>query len=826
MVLDLAQLKSVQSGSAGAQVLEPRKIFSTLKKDSRFRRPTDDQGEILDKWFTRRASKDNTIKMNTGSGKTLAGLLILQSCLNEGVFPAVYTAADKYLVDQVLDEARDLGISVTSDENDPLFISGKAILVTNIYKIFNGKSVFGTGSTGRKISIGSIIIDDAHACLDVVANQFKIQITSTHPLHAKLLKVFEDDLKSQSIKNFLSIQDGDPEAYLEIPFWAWQKKHSSVVRQIHQHKDDDELKFSYPLISDSLLLSRCVISGSVLEITPKCIPVDEIPSFISAKRRIYMSATLADDGILIRNFGCDTFSVTDPIKPKGAGEIGDRMILAPQEINPSITIDEIKASVAKFSKKINVVVIVPSKRASAYWSDVANQILLSDNIYQGIDKLKSGHVGLTVLVNKYDGIDLPDDACRLLVIHDTPKAHDLMSRREATLLDGTEQYLTRVLQKIEQGMGRGVRSADDFCGVLLIGSALTSYLHRPGAKNIFSAATKIQLDLSANVAKQIKGSDMAAVEQALSYCLNRNSDWWELGRQNLALADDINVARVEQSTPQIRRAFDLAHSTDYQGAVDQIQLAVRNEQEPFALGYLKQELAEYTNFIDEAKAQEILLAARLHNKRLIAPIRGINFSKRVDVKSTAPVEAARYLSKFASGNDLTIHLNGIIEDLKFDPDTTGEFENAVELLGMVLGFTSERPERDMKAGPDNFWASPSGAHFVIECKSGATSGLISKSDCNQLLGSISWHEQSYSKNTCMTPVMLHPRKVFSADASPKDSMRIIDFEKLDALKTTLLKFSAELAGGDYKDSNFVEKRLLHYRLNSEQFILAYTRKAA
>lgn len=86
------------------------------------------------------------------------------------------------------------------------------------------------------------------------------------------------------------------------------------------------------------------------------------------------------------------------------------------------------------------------------------------------------------------------------------------------------------------------------------------------------------------------------------------------------------------------------------------------------------------------------------------------------------------MSKFSNGNDLIIHLNGIIEDLKFDPDTTGEFENAVELLGMVLGFSSERPERDLKAGPDNFWVSPSGAHFVIECKSGATSGSISKTD--------------------------------------------------------------------------------------------------
>ncbi len=44
--------------------------------------------------------------MNTGSGKTTVGLLMLQSCLNEGVGPAVYVVPDNYLVNQVCDEAK------------------------------------------------------------------------------------------------------------------------------------------------------------------------------------------------------------------------------------------------------------------------------------------------------------------------------------------------------------------------------------------------------------------------------------------------------------------------------------------------------------------------------------------------------------------------------------------------------------------------------------------------------------------------------------------------------------------------------------------------
>ena len=36
--------------------------------------------------------------MNTGGGKTVVGLLMLKSCLNEGVGPAVYVTPDNYLV--------------------------------------------------------------------------------------------------------------------------------------------------------------------------------------------------------------------------------------------------------------------------------------------------------------------------------------------------------------------------------------------------------------------------------------------------------------------------------------------------------------------------------------------------------------------------------------------------------------------------------------------------------------------------------------------------------------------------------------------------------
>jgi len=47
-------------------------------------------------------------------------------------------------------------------------------------------------------------------------------------------------------------------------------------------------------------------------------------------------------------------------------------------------------------------------------------IATGETIATIVAALKKEHVGLVVLVNRYDGIDLPDDACRILVIDGLP----------------------------------------------------------------------------------------------------------------------------------------------------------------------------------------------------------------------------------------------------------------------------------------------------------------------------------------------------------------------------------------------------------------------
>ncbi|WP_210424708.1 DEAD/DEAH box helicase [Marichromatium bheemlicum] len=328
MVLDFGKLNA---GAVSKQT-DPRKIFTTLKRDVRFKRPLDEQADVLDAWHCRRAAKDLTIKMNTGGGKTVVGLLCLQSSLNENVKPAVYITPDSFLVDQVLAEAEALGIPATSDEKNPEFMAGRSILVANVFKLFNGRSVFGIGET--KIPIGSVVIDDAHACLGVVHDQFCIKSKAGSPVYDELLKIFERDLQDQSPSGLLDVKDNDPSIVMAVPYWAWQNRKDEIIALLHRNRNTEELQWNWPLLSDCIPFCSCVFGGGRLEIAPRFIPIDRVSAFHAAQRRIYMTATLADDTILVSHFKANAGDVAQPIRPRGGGDIGDRMILAPQEINP------------------------------------------------------------------------------------------------------------------------------------------------------------------------------------------------------------------------------------------------------------------------------------------------------------------------------------------------------------------------------------------------------------------------------------------------------------------------------------------------------------
>lgn len=807
--------------------VNPREIFSLLaEKDPKYKYPRDVQSQVWDRWMPRRSERDLVVKMNTGGGKTVVGLLMLKSCLNEGVGPAVYIAPDKYLVKQVLKEANDLGIAATTDHQGGDFLQGKAILITNIFHLVNGLSVFGTTDTGIKIPIGALLIDDAHACLSTTESQFTLKAHATHPLYAAMLKIFRDTLLEQNDTKLLEIEDGAAEQEMLVPFWAWQTKGTQVAKAMTEYRQDDEIKFNWPLIKNHLQQCRCVFSGTRLEISPKCLPIEAIPSFIEAKRRIFLTATLADDSILVSDFNAKPETVTNHITPNVANDIGDRMILVPQEIDPELSDVDIKAFLKEKSKSYNTVVIVPSDYRLGFWADALDLAVTAENLEQAVDRLKSEHVGLVVMVNKYDGIDLPGNACRILVLDGLPQARRLYERVETNFLAGSEHIISKQIQRIEQGMGRGIRANDDHCVVLLMGASLIKTMFLIGAKQRFSPATRAQLEKSLEVAGQL-GDGIKELEDAIDVCLKQNKEWRKVSREAVANITYPPTGSVRSIAIAQRSAFDSASIREYQDAqrvLQEVIVASAGKESDSTIGWLKWQLAEYTQFTDPVQAQQILKAALQLNRRLTRTIDGVGYQKLNGKDLHQAREISWKLKAYAGKhNTFLIQINGILDDLAFAPENANEFEGAMQQLGEFLGFRAQRPEVDFSNGPDNLWAVGNLKYFVIECKSGAIAQKITKTYANQLSGSMNWFAKRYDQTSTAVAILVHPSRVFEAAASPHPSARIITAKTLPMLKDSVKCFAMTLASSTGElDASQIQQQLEHYKLTPELLLATFT----
>jgi hypothetical protein len=102
---------------------------------------------------------------------------------------------------------------------------------------------------------------------------------------------------------------------------------------------------------------------------------------------------------------------------------------------------------------------------------------------------------------------------------------------------------------------------------------------------------------------------------------------------------------------------------------------------------MKQQLAEYRNFLDPAAAQEIQISAVALNKRLLKPLIGASYSKLKAPASGQAAAGAKFMKKrFLGGNDLVIFANGLLEDLRWGEENSARFEAAMRELGSFLGF--------------------------------------------------------------------------------------------------------------------------------------------
>jgi replicative superfamily II helicase len=834
----LVDFKKRLAGKKSPKPIDPVELYDTLDRahDKGPLRPA--QEAILEEWFgNHQSTRDVIVKLHTGQGKTLVGLLMLQSRLNDGKGPAVYLCADHFLIDQTCEQAKQFGIATCTADNElpDEFLDGSRILVASVQKLFNGLTKFGLH--GHSIDINTVLMDDAHICADRIREACRIRIPSEEPAYSALKTLFAADLEQQGTGTYADILNGKRDALLPVPYWAWIAREGEVARILASHASRKSIKFAWPLLKDMLGHCQSAISGAAIEIEPYIAPLSAFGSYSKAKHRVFMSATVTDDAFLVKGLQLKPETITGPLTYQKETWSGEKMVLLPSLINDELDRERIVRGFGKpnSKRKFGLVALVPSFARTKDWEAHGAIIADKDTVWEAVDNLKKGEFEkAVVLVNRYDGIDLPDETCRILVFDSKPYSESLIDLYQEHCRPNSKATLMRTIRTVEQGMGRSVRGEKDYSVIVVVGSDLVRLVREKGSRKYLSSQMATQIEIGLEITSMAKQeiedgkSPNDAFTSLLRQSLGRDPDWKAFYAEQMdqvaptgANADVLKVYAQELAAEQSYMAGDYSSASEtLQKLLDSGAIEAGDK------GWYLQERARYHYLSDRPESQKLQVSAHKMNRLLLRPPTGVTVAKLTIVSHGRVERIAKWVKDFSTYADLNVAVSDVLGRLVFGTKAEN-FEHALDELSRALGFAGERPDAEWKEGPDNLWALDDTQYLLFECKSevDVTRAEINKRETEQMNRSSAWFDKHYV-GMKVKRVIIHPAaKIESAAAFTHDveGMRESDLRKfVKACREFFKSFESQ----NFQDisTTHVQKMINAHQLGTDDLLARYTRK--
>jgi Rad3-related DNA helicase len=257
------------------------------------------------------------------------------------------------------------------------------------------------------------------------------------------------------------------------------------------------------LAKDILVHCNCIISGANIEIEPHLPPLEHFGSYTNAKHRVFMSATVTNDAFLVKGLGLSEDAICKPLVDKNERWSGEKMVLLPSLINTNLDRAAIIKKLAKPRKerRFGVVAITPSFKLAKDWEGEGAKCAKTETIDSIIEGLRQGQCDEAIVIaNRYDGIDLPDASCRVLILDSKPQGETLTDRWSEICRAESPITLLKMARTVEQGLGRSVRGEKDYSVIVIIGADLVKLLRSKKTRGYFSEQTLTQMKMGLDIA--------------------------------------------------------------------------------------------------------------------------------------------------------------------------------------------------------------------------------------------------------------------------------------------------------------------------------------
>jgi replicative superfamily II helicase len=817
--------------------VNPIELYETLDRASDKGPLRPSQNMILSEWFNnRKDDRDNIIKLHTGQGKTLIGLLILQSRINNGNGPSVYICPNIYLVQQTCNQAQQFGIPFCVIGNDKAlpqeFLNGEKILITHSQFVFNGKTKFGLKP--KSTPIDSIVLDDSHSCIETIEESFTVKISKKDNIETydEIFKSLDSLLEDQGYARLQEIREGETSQVISVPYWIWKSKYKDITDILTKYKDieDSNYKFAWDLIKDNVENCHCFISGDKIEIKPYRNPIEKYGSFYNAKCRIFMSATTNNDSFFIKGLGLKKETILNPIVFDDNLWSGEKMILFPYHIDDRLNREAIIQAFGKddTTRKLGIVGLTTGFARTKTWENAGATIINTTNIKEKVGELLDGKYTETlVFANRYDGIDLPDSSCRVLIFDSKPFSETLHEKYQEEVRLDSDVIDIKVAQKIEQGLGRGVRGEKDYCVVLLIGHDILNVVVNDRYKKFFSEQTQMQIKIGTQVTRfAVEDADssepLKVLVQTMNQCLKRDENWKDFYKQEMDAIIPIKKGSIVLEILELEKQAEEEYSNgEFIKAHELTQKLIDkyiDKENNTEIGWYFQQIARFLfhgNSIDSNKMQ---ILAHKKNRNLYKPSTGMEI-KQLIINEDRVEKIKKWINKFSSYLELKYNLDSLFGNLVFGANSD-KFEHALEEVGKCLGFESERPEKYWKEGPDNLWCVANGKYLLFECKNEVDENRaeIYKKETGQMANSCHWFDKSYSKAE-VKPIMIINTKKTAKDATLDSRVVIMKKNKLNLFQRNTKAFFGEFHSHEFENITSIQitKLLNKYKLNIDSF---------
>lgn len=768
------------------------------------------------------SQRDVVLKLSTGSGKTVVGLVYAEMMRRRyRGEPSVFLCPTTQLVEQVVHSGASIGVQVVPfGKNTPFeALSGEVVLACTYDRLFNARSVF----VSRNIRPSCFVLDDVHAGVDRVRGCYTTKVPAG--AFDELLSMLRPLCESTDPAAWHAIGASAADTTYEVPFWVWANTHKQVFALLEKFKDDDteDIFFRWGNLARYSEIARVCLTGQYAEISLPLAAVEENSAYTKARHRLFMSASIKDGSSLVADLGCAPAAlqnIIDPPEDEGAGE---RMILPTSLIAAGAQKPDVADVCAAFAKSTNVVVLTSSRAQASEWIKTGATLSEGKGVDQAIETLRKSSHNFAVFAQRFDGVDLPDDACRLLVIDGVPSGDRICDKVDSNRQKDSPEYEIRTVNRFEQALGRAVRSNADYAAVLLVGADIGAFIGKKSVRDIFEGRTRVQVDLGRELAKLKPGQALKDVLHGLVQALlTRNEDWKEAHRARVKAAPRTirpagELTIYEQVAVAQRDSWLAAKGRNFQNAVAILREATNlPDLHTVQKAELLYRIATYLHQFDPAGAAVAYRAAFELNSDFPRPDQVVD--KRFARVSEQAAEVAGYFGKFIAANAALARLDEIKSKLSYGMPADLVEQGLCE-LGRALGATSSRPEKETGRGPDVMWLFDDVA-LCIEAKSEKTAP-IHKSDAAQLVLSLQWCEQHVDVDKSS----IHP--IFATNTTnaersediafgPRIMNEATAFELVDGLRQLVMGLSFD--GPLFGDPTNVAKALATRELLGKQVL--------